>query len=354
MRPGPAQAALHARLPPRQPPGAYTRTRTTRSSVCRCRLAAQGLRPAAAAALPPTQPPTSTPGGPGLQAQAPAPASRRPSPGPAAELQLGAVRLAAAPPEGPRACLGGPRPAGWCLCAAALSAWWRTRGRRTLRSARIRWGRTSTPRWRPGRDRGPPMGRTLGGAAGVLVALVAHAARTTRVLCVCTGGPQDLQGIPWERLHFTRAEYRETRLAQYRNYTNLLPEVRAVPRWGAAGTAQRPAPRPARSARPPPGRRRRLPRGAGRAVRGAAPHRHERPARGLGAAAHAPAAAAAAGAPRGGSREGRGEKRAWAARGCAEPQQPGRGGGAHVLAVQRMAAGSGWARARGKGRRRGL
>lgn len=33
-----------------------------------------------------------------------------------------------------------------------------------------------------------------------------------------------LQGIPWTRLHFSREHYRATRLRQYRNYTNVLPE----------------------------------------------------------------------------------------------------------------------------------
>lgn len=32
---------------------------------------------------------------------------------------------------------------------------------------------------------------------------------------------KDIQGIPWERLHFTRDRYRETRLQQYKNYENL-------------------------------------------------------------------------------------------------------------------------------------
>ncbi|KAF2291525.1 hypothetical protein P3X46_028682 [Hevea brasiliensis] len=32
---------------------------------------------------------------------------------------------------------------------------------------------------------------------------------------------KDIQGIPWERLNFTRDNYRETRLKQYRNYENL-------------------------------------------------------------------------------------------------------------------------------------
>ncbi|EFJ44213.1 hypothetical protein VOLCADRAFT_65194 [Volvox carteri f. nagariensis] len=35
---------------------------------------------------------------------------------------------------------------------------------------------------------------------------------------------QDIQGIPWERLQFNRSTYRETRLRQYRNYTNVLPD----------------------------------------------------------------------------------------------------------------------------------
>mmetsp|Transcript_35217 Transcript_35217/g.78380 ORF Transcript_35217/g.78380 Transcript_35217/m.78380 type:complete len:493 (-) Transcript_35217:1439-2917(-) len=35
---------------------------------------------------------------------------------------------------------------------------------------------------------------------------------------------RDIQGIPWDRLHFTREHYRQTRLRQYRNYTNVLPE----------------------------------------------------------------------------------------------------------------------------------
>ncbi|XVE60467.1 hypothetical protein DITRI_Ditri05aG0131000 [Diplodiscus trichospermus] len=32
---------------------------------------------------------------------------------------------------------------------------------------------------------------------------------------------KDMQGIPWERLNFTRDKYRETRLRQYKNYQNL-------------------------------------------------------------------------------------------------------------------------------------
>lgn len=32
---------------------------------------------------------------------------------------------------------------------------------------------------------------------------------------------KDIQGIPWERLNFTRDKYRETRLKHYKNYENL-------------------------------------------------------------------------------------------------------------------------------------
>ncbi|KAH7281703.1 hypothetical protein KP509_36G059300 [Ceratopteris richardii] len=32
---------------------------------------------------------------------------------------------------------------------------------------------------------------------------------------------KDIQGIPWDRLRFTREEYRENRLQQYKNYENL-------------------------------------------------------------------------------------------------------------------------------------
>ncbi|CAK9174272.1 unnamed protein product [Ilex paraguariensis] len=32
---------------------------------------------------------------------------------------------------------------------------------------------------------------------------------------------KDIQGIPWERLNFTRDKYRESRLKQYKNYENL-------------------------------------------------------------------------------------------------------------------------------------
>lgn len=32
---------------------------------------------------------------------------------------------------------------------------------------------------------------------------------------------KDIQGIPWERLNFTRDQYRETRLKQYKNYESL-------------------------------------------------------------------------------------------------------------------------------------
>lgn len=34
-------------------------------------------------------------------------------------------------------------------------------------------------------------------------------------------GGKDIQGIPWDRLNFTREKYRETRLQQYKNYENL-------------------------------------------------------------------------------------------------------------------------------------
>ncbi|KAK7282796.1 hypothetical protein RIF29_11860 [Crotalaria pallida] len=32
---------------------------------------------------------------------------------------------------------------------------------------------------------------------------------------------KDIQGIPWERLNYSRENYRETRLRQYKNYENL-------------------------------------------------------------------------------------------------------------------------------------
>lgn len=32
---------------------------------------------------------------------------------------------------------------------------------------------------------------------------------------------KDIQGIPWERMNFTRDKYRETRLKQYKNYESL-------------------------------------------------------------------------------------------------------------------------------------
>lgn len=35
---------------------------------------------------------------------------------------------------------------------------------------------------------------------------------------------KDIQGIPWERLNFSREHYRDTRLKQYRNYTNVIPD----------------------------------------------------------------------------------------------------------------------------------
>lgn len=34
----------------------------------------------------------------------------------------------------------------------------------------------------------------------------------------------DLQGIPWDNLHFTRDYYRQQRLATFRNYTNLIED----------------------------------------------------------------------------------------------------------------------------------
>ncbi|GAX76759.1 hypothetical protein CEUSTIGMA_g4206.t1 [Chlamydomonas eustigma] len=35
---------------------------------------------------------------------------------------------------------------------------------------------------------------------------------------------RDIQGIPWDRLNFSRSHYRTMRLRSYRNYTNVLPE----------------------------------------------------------------------------------------------------------------------------------
>ncbi|KAL8167081.1 hypothetical protein V2J09_008580 [Rumex salicifolius] len=32
---------------------------------------------------------------------------------------------------------------------------------------------------------------------------------------------KDIQGIPWERMNYTRDKYRETRLQQYKNYESL-------------------------------------------------------------------------------------------------------------------------------------
>lgn len=32
---------------------------------------------------------------------------------------------------------------------------------------------------------------------------------------------KDIQGIPWERLSIGRAQYRQTRLEQYKNYENI-------------------------------------------------------------------------------------------------------------------------------------
>jgi hypothetical protein len=35
---------------------------------------------------------------------------------------------------------------------------------------------------------------------------------------------KDLQGIPWQNLQFTREHYRTTRIKQYNNYTNVIPQ----------------------------------------------------------------------------------------------------------------------------------
>jgi hypothetical protein len=46
---------------------------------------------------------------------------------------------------------------------------------------------------------------------------------------------KDMQGIPWERLNYTRDQYRQIRLKQYKNYESLArprdgpEEVRWVP-----------------------------------------------------------------------------------------------------------------------------
>ena len=32
---------------------------------------------------------------------------------------------------------------------------------------------------------------------------------------------KDIQGIPWERMNYTRDKYREKRLKQYKNYESL-------------------------------------------------------------------------------------------------------------------------------------
>jgi hypothetical protein len=32
---------------------------------------------------------------------------------------------------------------------------------------------------------------------------------------------KDIQGIPWERLNYSRDQYREMRLKEYKNYQNL-------------------------------------------------------------------------------------------------------------------------------------
>ena len=43
---------------------------------------------------------------------------------------------------------------------------------------------------------------------------------------------KDIQGIPWERLNFTRDKYRETRLKQYKNYENLSPSHEVLEKVG--------------------------------------------------------------------------------------------------------------------------
>ncbi|CAI0447708.1 unnamed protein product [Linum tenue] len=44
---------------------------------------------------------------------------------------------------------------------------------------------------------------------------------TTDTTAVELQSGKDIQGIPWERLNYTRDKYRETRLKQYKNYENL-------------------------------------------------------------------------------------------------------------------------------------
>ncbi|KAG2485962.1 hypothetical protein HYH03_015405 [Edaphochlamys debaryana] len=76
---------------------------------------------------------------------------------------------------------------------------------------------------------------------------------------------KDLQGIPWDRLQFDRSTYRDTRLRQYRNYTNVLPDddggayraelaplCVAPRRYGTSGAPAPPYPPPADGAAPPP------------------------------------------------------------------------------------------------------
>lgn len=43
---------------------------------------------------------------------------------------------------------------------------------------------------------------------------------------------KDIQGIPWERLQFTREKYRETRLQQYKNYETLSPSHEEIEKVG--------------------------------------------------------------------------------------------------------------------------
>lgn len=45
--------------------------------------------------------------------------------------------------------------------------------------------------------------------------------KTTDTTAAEARNGKDIQGIPWERLNFTRDKYRETRLKQYKNYENL-------------------------------------------------------------------------------------------------------------------------------------
>uniref|UniRef100_A0A0R0JJM3 Uncharacterized protein n=1 Tax=Glycine max TaxID=3847 RepID=A0A0R0JJM3_SOYBN len=44
---------------------------------------------------------------------------------------------------------------------------------------------------------------------------------TTDTTCSEARNGKDIQGIPWERLNYSRDKYRETRLKQYKNYQNF-------------------------------------------------------------------------------------------------------------------------------------